>query len=490
MFFLVFIFGFWGIFSGCGVSHQALDESGITAENSKNMGFQLVPEYEKTTGIMVNPATLLYESMAVKNDDNRFFKELSREYQGMLKALIENLPNTKIYAFAANNLELDFTKDFGTQTSPYELMQNQWLKNEVRNPNNVVLLESSSADRWTRDYGAFSVREPQGSKSTLIEYYSSMGSSESRGLEDNQKLAQELGIDLKRIKNKPASTLKTEGVEGGGIMVDSKGRCFVSPVVPDESWGCREIVELEPLPFDGTGHVDLFAKLIDDQTVALADYGSDLLLWLENPEIIIVKKGTAGEKDRSCDRITCGGQESKNPVLNFEKDRNGKELSFTLSTIRNKKGTDAIKKWSQNSSSEVNIRFAYDRKGISSTASGLNLQDHTRKTAKIFEEKGFNVKRIKNPQPFAYLSIRRTLDEDNKLIKEDAVITIAYRSYLNSLIVNEKIFVPTFNSVSPEANADALNMYRQLGLKKVIPLPMDYHSVQSGAVHCLTHDLH
>ena len=490
MLFYVSTVALLAIFSGCGVSHQTFDDSGITAENSGNSGFQLVPEYEKTTGIMVNPGLLLYDNRVVKNDDSRFYKELSREYQGMLKALIENLPTTTIYAFALNRLEPDMQKAFGTQTSIHDLMQNQWLKNTVKDPKNVVLVASSEPDRWTRDYGAFSVRDSQGTKKyALMEYYSAMGAGENRGLEDNQKLAQLLRLDLRRIKNKP-DDLKNGRVEGGGIMVDSKGRCFVSPSVPDQSWGCTEIVRLDSLPFDGTGHVDLYAKLINDQTVALADFESDLLLWLKEPEIIVEKEVIPGEEYHACDATLCGGQESKNPVLNFEKDAQGKELLLTLDAIRKKQSVEAVKKWSRKISDINDVKFAHDRSSRTLSLTELRLQEHVRKTVKKFEEKGFTVKRIKNPQPYAYLSIKRTLDTKNTVIKERAVITIVYRSYINSLIVNEKVFVPTFQSAPTKINTEALDMYRQLGFNKVIPLPMDYHATQAGAVHCLTHDLH
>jgi hypothetical protein len=59
-----------------------------------------------------------------------------------------------------------------------------------------------------------------------------------------------------------------------------------------------------------------------------------------------------------------------------------------------------------------------------------------------------------------------------------------YETYLNSLIVNGVVFVPVFKESNDEV---ALQIYRDMGFKKVVPLDsIDLSNLGNGSIHCIT----
>ena len=77
--------------------------------------------------------------------------------------------------------------------------------------------------------------------------------------------------------------------EGGNLQVDSQGTCYVTQgLLYFNSWSedelkemfknyinCDRLVIVAPLEDEGTTHIDMFFKLVDDHTVVLGSYTSD-----------------------------------------------------------------------------------------------------------------------------------------------------------------------------------------------------------------------
>lgn len=62
-----------------------------------------------------------------------------------------------------------------------------------------------------------------------------------------------------------------------------------------------------------------------------------------------------------------------------------------------------------------------------------------------------------------------------------------WRSYLNSIIVNGAILVPTFSDADPAVEKKALDTYRRLMPSwEIIPIPSDELIEKRGALHCLS----
>lgn len=128
---------------------------------------------------------------------------------------------------------------------------------------------------WTRDYGPMSVLGP-GERIGFVDfrYY------QQRQYDDAvpTKAADRLGVSVYR---------PTLSLEGGNFMADTAGTCYLteklytqnpawSPEMVDE-WmteylGCHQMVILLRPEELGTGHIDMFCKLVSDDRVLLGSY--------------------------------------------------------------------------------------------------------------------------------------------------------------------------------------------------------------------------
>ncbi len=81
-------------------------------------------------------------------------------------------------------------------------------------------------------------------------------------------------------------------VTGGNIMTDGAGTCFVSNVIfgnekprrwtkkmvnafVKKYYGCEQLIVLRPLCMESTGHIDLFAKIVDPTSILLGQFDPD-----------------------------------------------------------------------------------------------------------------------------------------------------------------------------------------------------------------------
>ncbi len=141
----------------------------------------------------------------------------------------------------------------------------------------VNYLNRSNDSIWIRDFGPISAFDADTNKPLLIDprYY------HQRVYDDAipYHLANQFGLDDFRM---PVD------FEGGNFMADGRGTCFVSQgvlwyngaseqAIRDyfrDYLGCFQLVILNPLANEGTTHIDMFTKMVDETTVLLGEYQS------------------------------------------------------------------------------------------------------------------------------------------------------------------------------------------------------------------------
>ncbi len=141
----------------------------------------------------------------------------------------------------------------------------------------VQYLNFKNDSIWIRDFGPISVYDADTGKVGLVDprYY------HQRIYDDAipHKAGQAWGLNTFKM---PVA------FEGGTFMTDGNGTCFVTQGVLwyngtseanirkyfREYVGCYQLVILNPLDGEGTTHTDMFAKMVDEDTVILGEYTS------------------------------------------------------------------------------------------------------------------------------------------------------------------------------------------------------------------------
>ena len=128
---------------------------------------------------------------------------------------------------------------------------------------------------WTRDYGPWSIINDEGLASMVdVKYFF------------NRRRDDAVPTLMARHFNVPVYRPALE-IEGGNFMSDGAGRCFFSSRVLEANYakdsrdlgdlfnrylGCEQSLVLEPLIGEGTGHIDMFTKLLSPDTLILGYY--------------------------------------------------------------------------------------------------------------------------------------------------------------------------------------------------------------------------
>jgi len=146
---------------------------------------------------------------------------------------------------------------------------------------------------WIRDYGPeFSV-SPDGVRRIWDGNYSSGSGPDDRPNDDNFPLIAAAG-DWINSDGAPVEVMLTAEhfLAGGNIMTDGAGTCFFSNIVygyeMPSGWteedvdalmleylGCEQIISLNPICLDGTGHIDLYAKIMTPTSILLGEFPAD-----------------------------------------------------------------------------------------------------------------------------------------------------------------------------------------------------------------------
>jgi len=153
------------------------------------------------------------------------------------------------------------------------------LSNGGVNMDNVIFQQISTNSVWIRDYGPWWIYEPDGSRAILDLDYN-----RPRPQDDAypENLAADWNIDYYGLGLVEA---------GGNMLLDGTGNVFISDIIFDASQGfdpnltqdqldeyfldyysVENVIITDHLEYDGTGHIDMFVKVINDTTVIVGEY--------------------------------------------------------------------------------------------------------------------------------------------------------------------------------------------------------------------------
>ncbi|MCK9463904.1 MAG: agmatine deiminase family protein [Proteobacteria bacterium] len=140
---------------------------------------------------------------------------------------------------------------------------------------------------WVRDYGPETVREEDGTRHIVDFDYGS-----TRPL-DNAIPGVVAADSWFNADGSPAPLSESaHQVSGGNIMTDGAGTCFFSNILygyeKPTGWsdedvtnefrdylGCEQMIILNPICLDATGHIDLYAKILGRHSILLGQYPTD-----------------------------------------------------------------------------------------------------------------------------------------------------------------------------------------------------------------------
>jgi agmatine/peptidylarginine deiminase len=151
---------------------------------------------------------------------------------------------------------------------------------------------------WIRDYGPEFAVEPDGTRHIVDAYYGQ------RPLDDVIPLwmaaSDWIGADGQPLE----AHSHIHGLSGGNVMSDGAGTCFFSDILYgyekpagwsdedvdalfQEYLGCEQIIILNPICLDATGHIDLYAKLLSPTAMLLGEFSPDTHftgeIYVDNP---------------------------------------------------------------------------------------------------------------------------------------------------------------------------------------------------------------
>jgi len=185
----------------------------------------------------------------------------------------------------------------------------QFMKNIGEELYNYKFFINVGDDWWTRDFGPMAIYFGKQDSIGFVDmkYYS--------GRDNDDKFPQQLAAKLAY----PNFVTKLNS-EGGNLMTDGFGKLFFSDVIPtvnnnlsvhNPSWpqtqsfdtlrnifNTPELINFKSLKCDGgTGHIDLFVKLMDEQTLFVSQYpqeitANDKNIIEDNYQLLLAMKST------------------------------------------------------------------------------------------------------------------------------------------------------------------------------------------------------
>jgi agmatine/peptidylarginine deiminase len=193
-----------------------------------------------------------------------------------------------IFAWEAySTLLTDLIKEVAEEDTAWVVVDNTSEENSVSNSlsnanvnmDRVVFQVISTNSVWIRDYGPWWIIEPGNSRAIIDLVYN-----RPRPLDDAypESAAEYFGINYYGLELIEA---------GGNMLLDGQGAVIVSNVIFDGSqgfdpnltqdqleqyfldyFGVHKVIVTPHLINDGTGHIDMFVKLINDTTVIVGEY--------------------------------------------------------------------------------------------------------------------------------------------------------------------------------------------------------------------------
>lgn len=232
-----------------------------------------------------------------------------------------------------------------------------------------------------------------------------------------------------------------------------------------EKFQCREAINLDALPNEGTGHIDLFAKFLDDHTVAVSRYNtSDVVLF---GSVFLVRYRCTAEQIATKDWDHCAFASKAQEPLALQ--------NSTFTSLEDGKNFET--------------RF-FDAAIVKEPYSHPDLPAFSTVTAEVFANSGFSIVWITAPQPELRYGKIEYLDRNGEVIRTTLERNYIHRSFANALILNGHIYVPSYDSEGAFALHPSIQeTYKNAGFT-VHFVDMDASTVAGGAAHCLSMELH
>ncbi|MBX9766999.1 MAG: agmatine deiminase family protein [Bdellovibrionales bacterium] len=152
-----------------------------------------------------------------------------------------------------------------------------WVSAQFGKNKNVNLFAINIDSIWVRDFGGIWLRNLKTRTTTVLDTPTNRMDNAGVWVDAfPQILATILGLESLPFKK------QIYDLQGGNFQVDEESRCFLTDLGSNEkrasysellkSIGCRENVFLQPLPLDGTKHLDMFFQIVGRKTAVLAEF--------------------------------------------------------------------------------------------------------------------------------------------------------------------------------------------------------------------------
>ncbi|MBD3378385.1 T9SS type A sorting domain-containing protein [candidate division KSB1 bacterium] len=157
----------------------------------------------------------------------------------------------------------------------------RYLRSAHVQPENVELIRYGHNSVWARDFGPWSVYHEKDMTFSLVDFLYS----ELRYLDDqvSRGISQYLNVPLYEGSKIPNNIIN----DGGNFMVDGHGRAFTSKqflqsnhkmnqsLLKERLYRYMGIDDLVILPWESGEHIDMYMKLLDEETLLVGEYPPD-----------------------------------------------------------------------------------------------------------------------------------------------------------------------------------------------------------------------
>ena len=234
----------------------------ITVEEKNKMDYYL-SNLSISSDVITNPPAFNVRTMAEWEE----IQSLTIAWEGFEPILTEIVRNS-----------VEECKVFIACDNPSEV--ENYLNYYNVNTSNVEYLDVSTNSIWMRDYGQNTIYSNDVDSIYLVDWVYNRP----RPQDDTfpEFLANYMDFDLYQTSQEPNLLIHT----GGNFMSDGFGTAFSSNLVLEENeisensidqimsdfMGIETYIKMETLPFDGIHHIDMHMKLLDEETLLVAEY--------------------------------------------------------------------------------------------------------------------------------------------------------------------------------------------------------------------------
>lgn len=420
-------------------------------------GLRLVPDWEAVTAVVVG-VSQAFGSETFTSASGEGARSLLDERLGFYRSIVEASPDVRLILF------VDRAQDTAAARAA------------IRDTGNHLSVVVQPSCVWMRDFAPLTATLNGGGRA-LVSYTSYMD-------EVSRTIADQVALPLLRGAGQIAPH-----IEGGNILVDGEGRCYVAAYSSDGELEresalevrdlrniCTEVRTVPKMSHEKTGHIDIFARLLNDTTAVVAEYANEDFHLAAEPverELRCTDEQIRSERWEECEAVLSVypdmgrlHRESPGSSTDLPVAAQGPEVMALLSDLY------------PGEEPEVEVR-RYT----------LSRHEHLERVAEAFRGYGFHVVRVENPTP--YISLERIAYEDGqgRVLRKILRVQAIFPTYTNSLLVNGVVYLPEYETASDAQNARAIELHEQAGFT-VVPTPMTQSISFHGATRCLSQEIH